>query len=303
MNKHVFLDRLTIRMGALLTGGNGYFARNIDSPPIGETLSTISIDLPEWSGESLHELRVETFAGTLDPGFEVVRWSGPDEPTIIFHHGNNERPFDYRKTAKNTFRSIFLDRTPYTGMNLINLRAPFHNGTIGSYTEAMTDITNFVTMIAASAVLIDGLVKTLRDRGSREVNVSGISLGGWITNIHRAYFGSADRYIPIFAGAALADTFLYSDYRRLVSNTALSHPEEIEEILDFEDDFLKAADGNVYPLLARHDRMIRFERQRRSYPEGSVRVMDTGHVTGVLGAVELRQHIGESITLPLPPQV
>ena len=47
-------------------------------------------------------------AGDLDPAFRVEKWFGADYPSVIYHHGNNERPFDYRKRAKNSFMNIFV---------------------------------------------------------------------------------------------------------------------------------------------------------------------------------------------------
>jgi len=61
-------------------------------------------------------------------------------------------------------------------------------------------------------VLTDTLVNRLLERGSAPVTVSGISLGGWATNLHAACYGSAHRYLSLLAGAALDDLFLESSY-------------------------------------------------------------------------------------------
>ena len=57
----------------------------------------------EINAEGTFEVRAVTPAGILDPAFKVEKWLGTGHPTIIYHHGNNERPFDYGKAAKTPF--------------------------------------------------------------------------------------------------------------------------------------------------------------------------------------------------------
>jgi len=148
-----------------------------------------------------------------------------------------------------------------------------------------------MAMLAVSVSLIDELVTHFRRSGSQAVVVSGISLGGWVTNLHRTYRGAADLYAPLLAGAALGDLFLTSIYRRMAGRLALDNPDTIRRALNFEVDFMRKAEDDVRPLLGRFDQFIRYERQKRCYGDRPITVLDKGHITGVLSAGDLRRHI------------
>jgi len=68
-------------------------------------------------------------------------------------------------------------------------------------------------------------------------------------------------------------------------------PEKIQAILNFEEDFQKVKDENVYPLLGQYDQYIQYERQRKSYSTENIKVLKTGHVTSFLAAKNIREHI------------
>jgi hypothetical protein len=306
MNKHQLADNLAASAALVLTGKKKYFSVNTDCPPLKDCIAGTEVrashlrHIPpdEWGRR---EIAARTPFGPTDGAFSVEKWIGPEKPTIIYHHGNNERPFDYRKSAKNTFNSIFAPASSacrdgdQLQANLINLRAPFHNGTLAEYSSAMQDVKNFVSMISTSVVLIQELLEALRHYHMGPVLVAGISLGGWITNVHRAYFNTAHSYIPIFAGAALAETFLTSAYRKLTGEPALADPERLRRTLNFEDDFQKVTDTNVFPLLATFDQYIDFERQKQSYSTVEPAVLGNGHITGTLNTGALKNHIAEQL--------
>ncbi len=121
--------------------------------------------------------------------------------------------------------------------------------------------------------------------------VAGISLGGWITNLHHAYFNTADVYRPIFAGAAPDALFLESSYGRLTSGSACTRPERIRDVLNFEEAFSKRGPDNVYALLARYDQYVQLERQKTVYDPGHLTIMEAGHVTGSSRNAELRKFL------------
>ena len=88
--------------------------------------------------------------------------------------------------------------------------------------------------------------------GTRKSVVSGISLGGWITNLHRACYDTADEYRPIFAGAALDRLFVDSAYRKLTGKDALEHPDRLTDCLNFEDAFLRRSNQKVHALMRKY---------------------------------------------------
>jgi hypothetical protein len=288
MNSHALLDRFTIR--ATMLSKFRYFSSSVDSRSFAEHLAAVELDLPLIQGEGYYEIPAISLAGPLDPAFQIAQWRGSEFPILIYHHGNNERPFDYGAASKNTFKNIFLAKKDSIPANLIALRAPYHRS-LKDYSKEMTHLSNFMAMLAVSTVLVDSLVRLAHERLISPIVVAGISLGGWVTNLHRAYYGSADIYAPILAGAALEDVFLGSAYRALTGETALQNPEALRQALNFELQFLQAPETNVYPLLARYDQIIRLERQRLSYAKQPVTIINKGHLTAALASERLREHV------------
>ena len=290
MNKHVFFDHLTASVASFSTGKNKFFFESIESAGYEEHLKNLSLTVPQLN-EGIHEVEANTLVGELDPAFYVARWKGKQYPTIIYHHGNNERPFDFSRFAKNSFKNIFCDAKTPTEANLIAIRAPFHNDSLKSYQKVVGHLSNFVAMLSTSVKLIEHIIQQLKKEAEAPVLVSGISLGGWVTNLHRSYYNTADAYIPLLAGAALDHLFTDSIYRKMGGRIARENPAKIREILNFEEDFQKIKDDNVFPLLGQYDQFIQYERQRKSYKTDNIKVLKTGHVTSFLSGKELRNHI------------
>jgi hypothetical protein len=288
---HIAIDRAATLSGLVMRDRSKYFADSLDSVPLAEHVAAVSIEgsLPV-TREGVHEMRARTLAGALDPACLVARWAGPHHPSLILHHGNNERPFALGRSAKNCLGKAVLQPVP-PDVNVFVLRAPFHAGTLREYMREIRSLDRFAAMLATSVGVVEHVVGAVRDQGSPWVVVSGISLGGWVTNLHRSYHGTADAYVPVFAGAALAEVFVSSSYRRLTSRRALAHPEQLRAVLNFDADFAAVPGDDVFPLLARFDQYIDPERQRRCYGERPVAMLDKGHVTGGLDAAALRAHV------------
>jgi len=228
--------------------------------------------------------------GPIDTAFQIVQWLGSEFPVLIYHHNHNIRPFDYRPTRQNILENSILTHKDAIPVNLFALRAPYHDS-FQDYSTEMGYLLNFMAMLSVSTALVDSLVSIAHERMISPIVVSGISLGGWVTNLHRAYFGSADTYIPMLAGAALEDVFLESTYRVLTGMTTQQNPEKIKQALNFELQFLQAPEPNVFPLLARYDQIVRVQRQRLSYAKHPLAIINKGHITASLATDKLRKHI------------
>ncbi|NOX89469.1 MAG: hypothetical protein GXO77_10615 [Calditrichaeota bacterium] len=290
MNIHAILDKFVIGLSALAAGKNTFFCKSIDSPAFSDHLQNVDLQFPEIKNPGKYEVVAETLAGQLDAAFWIAQWKGNSFPIIIYHHGSNERPFDTGWAAKNSFKNIFLSGSRFAEVNLIALRAPFHNDSTGDYMRKMGYLNNFTAMNAVSVKLIEALVSYYKPFMKNAIIVSGISLGGWATNLHRAYYNSADAYIPVMAGAALNAVFTSSVYRKLTGKLARQNPQVLKTVLNFEEEFRKISADNVFPLLAAYDQIITYERQRKCYGKRAVNVLEKGHISGALAYGEIRQH-------------
>lgn len=293
MNRHIFFDNLTATIGTLATGKKKFFSQSLKTQPFSELIKKTKIKFPETIQEGTYELKAETPIGILDPAFKIAKWNGNEFPTIIYHHGNNERPFDFRKSAKNTFYQIFVNTKEEIQANLIVVRAPFHNSSLKEYQQKMTDLQNFAAMIATSVKLNEALISELCNKGCNKILTSGISLGGWVTNLHRSYFNTSTSYVPLMAGIFLGELFIRSKYKKLAAENALKNPDALRKVLNFDEDFKKVTMPNVFPLLSRYDQFIEYDVQKESYTGHPVKVIENGHVTGALNTKALRNHILE----------
>lgn len=297
MNKHALVDRFSLAVTALITGRKKYFSANLQAHSFEEHFHRIDFRVPELMQEGEYELSVNTFSGEVYPAIKMVQWLGFDYPTIIYHHGNNERPFDFSEGAKNTFYEIFIRWPRRIPANLILVRAPYHHGKLKPFLDKMTELNHFMTMLAVSVRITEWIIRQFRRRSQANILVTGLSLGGWVTNLHRAHYNSAQAYIPIMAGARLDEVFLTSSFRKLSGKLARENPKVIQEKLSFFNRFRSVTTSNLYPLLARHDQYVDYYVQKPAYNGFPLRTIDTGHITGTLKPALSREHILEVLQM------
>lgn len=292
---HSFLDRVTVKSTALVLGKKKFFRSSIGSPGYRTLLEEAELEMPSIKEEGIYELKANNSAALLDPAFDLVQWKGDHFPTIIYHHGNNEKPFKYKAWEKNSFYKIFNPQKGELEVNLFNLRAPFHQS-FNLYLEKIADLNQFLSMLTTSTRLIQELVDFSREKGSSHIMVCGISLGAWVANLHRAFYNSADSYVPLLGGPKPADIFLDSSYAQLVDPSVFNHREEIEKRLNFTEEFTSHQEQNVFPLLALYDQFIRYDVQKDAYKPHSVAAIYRGHTTGFLAGKALREHVEKILT-------
>jgi hypothetical protein len=285
MNIHIFLDRLMVGMSAVYGDKLRFFRESLESGHISDYVKRTEIDVPYPENEG--EVKLSGYCGDIPiyPAYKVLQWHGPESPAIIFTHGSGDFPY-YKRLQK-----IFPKKNRPAELNLIATNIPFNSKNKMEYIKAVGNLENFTMLLSATAVLVEELVCRLRSGGSSCISISGISLGGWITNIHKTYFDSADEYRPIFAGAAPEHLFTDSIYRNMASSKVNDEPEAIEKAINFEDDFAKRDNKNVYPLMARFDQYIVFAHQSKIYREKNITTIDYGHVSGTMQRKILAEHI------------
>ncbi|WP_254531747.1 hypothetical protein [Natrinema gelatinilyticum] len=302
MNRHELVDSATVTVSALALRGNTFFSRSLTSPHTGDAVSDTSVTLDSVKISGKRAVVAETPVGRFRSAYLAWQWHGDDDPTLIYHHGSGEDPFDFGQFNSNSFKRLFAAAAWDVPANVIAIRAPFHDRSSLDYARSMGDLANFVGMCATSTVLVDVLARRLRDRGHPAVVDSGLSLGGWITNLHRASFGTADGYVPLFADASLGEMFVSSVYRKMTGPRARENPDRLRAVLDFDRMFLENRAADCTPLLARYDRIIKFETQRHCYDGLPLAVIEKGHVTGSLATDRLRECVREGLAGATPPR-
>jgi hypothetical protein len=284
------LDRTAVLPGMLAGERVRLFRDHTDGPAWPEQLAVPTPSLPTLHLGVPVDLEVATLAGPLRVGVLLAHDAGPEAPVLVTHHGNGEQPFALEGRAKNFLnRALLTDAAPPPA-TVVLLRAPYHDGPLRDYTRAAGDLARWMAILAASVVGARAVLDTYgRDEGRTTV-LTGFSLGGWVTNLHRAFEGSADRYVPMLAGAHLGSQLLDSSYRRMTSRRAHGDADRVRQRLDFAEAF-RAADAPVAPLLARYDRYARAEDQQDDYTGWQLTWLDTGHVGAALAGDQLRAHV------------
>ncbi len=280
MSIHGLVDRVAVSLGARFMPK--YFREAADSPPVREHLRAVKLSMPEIRGAGQYEVTATSLAGELDAAFRLVKDMDETLHTIIYHHGAGEIPFDYG------FKRVFPLKNSRANMFLV--RAPFHRS-MGQFMHGIRALANVAAMLAVSVSLIEELVKYARSTNSTRILVTGTSLGGFVANLHHIHHNSADVYTPLLAGLAMDDAYLKSIYSKAVAKEAKQNPAAVEAVLNFEDGFASRDTSNVFPLLARHDQLIRYEVQKLSYGDCPVETIDKGHATGALAYDNLRLHV------------
>lgn len=278
---HGTIDSVAMRIGNLLLPA--YFRDGAESPGFDRHLDDIDIDLPEITDEGDYDVVADTLVGELDATIRLARWTGGDVPTIIYHHGAGEIPFD------GGFNAIFPEDDDLEA-NLIVVRRPFHRS-LDEFKDGVLTVSNVLAEQAVAVGLTELLVRYIRDRTNGIVCVSGLSLGGFVTNLHHIHCDSADVYVPLLAGVAEDDVFFDSIYNTGVAQLSTENVEALRDLLNFEAEFAQTDHTNVYPLLARYDRVVRYDVQRASYGTLPVETIRKGHVTGGIAAGSLRSHL------------
>lgn len=286
MNIHSTLDHLYIGLRLLIT--SKFYREGDLSATFPEHLESIDLKMPPIHGLGEYEVTAKTLAGQMEAGFRIGQWKGERYPTIIFHHGAGEIPFD------RSFRGIFPYRRKEIPANLVLVRAAYHRSS-KEFSDGNRTLSGWVAMLATSVSLIEKLVSWSREKQASFVLVAGTSMGGQIANLHHVYSNTADVYTPLLSGTVMGDGLLDSASRFLVASGARKNAARVKKILNFEEEFLAADNRNVFPLLSRFDVFIRYEEHRRCYDGRPLVTLNRGHLTGAFSFSSLREHILEQL--------
>ncbi len=292
---HTFLDWAVISLGRFSTRDRAYFREGVETRDFEEHLKAVRLEIPATLHEGLYELEARTLEGPMDPAFRVLHWYSPSAPTIIYNHGASQYPYD------GIFAGIFpaeITKRPLK-VNLIVIRTPFHRHGRTELNDGASTLSRYLSILAVSVRLTEGLVQAVRAKGSSVVEVAGVSQGGFIANLHHLRYDSATFYVPIVSGTAFDDVFLETSK---ADPSALRDSGPIRRNLRLTEEWKRRDNRNVFPVLARYDYVCRLEHQGPAYGAIPVEVWERGHITAALSFRALRhvllRHISKSETDP-----
>lgn len=295
-NIHVFLDRIGASLGGFVYRKNRIFGKSLESVSLRETAGSTEAEVSSFTPGEWQKITAKGPAGCFEGGYLPYRWKDSQYPTLIYIHSSGEQPYSFAPFRDNSFRKVFAGSFE-PEVNLLLVAAPFHDRAQGEYIKALGHLSNYVGMLAATAAFVDVLTEKLKMEGCPSVYVVGFSLGGWVANLHRAFYGeNVDRYIPICAGTRPSAVFISSEYRKLTSEKVRKKPDFLQEKLDFDKEFMSKKTVNCYPLMFRYDRLTELSSQISAYRGLQVDILDKGHFTGQQATGEFRKHIQRVIS-------
>ncbi len=285
---HGFIDRYAMTIGALVARNHKYFAQGVESKKIVDVIHALHIDMPMIAGVGRYPCLVEYDGNNQEAAVHVEQWLTNEHPVIIYHHGAAEGSFDF------SFKRILGNKKGEIEANLIAIQAPFNQNN-KTFLESIAYLSNYTLMLAGSVAIIDQLVDQLRKLGSKKIIVTGVSLGGFVTNLHFTYGNSADEYRPLFAGAKLADAFTNSAYSKVTSPHGKNNAHKLAAALDFDQDLMNQDQDKLYPLLGAYDQIVKYDIQSQSYNGDHLKTVPYGHATGSTKFKVLREFILEAL--------
>ena len=288
MNFHEFADILGTSIGGLVARKHKYFSKGVESKRIIDIINLLHIDMPTINGEGYYPVGVKYENKKEEAAFNVDQWLGNNYPVIIYHHGAAEGSYDF------SYKRILGKNKKDIKANLISIQAPYNHDN-KEFLESIAYLSNYSFMLASSVVIVDKLISQLRELSTDKIIVTGISLGGFVANLHFTYKNSADEYRPIFSGGKLAEAFIDSAYSKITSNNGKNNPEKLREVLNFEEELINNNQSKLYPILGKYDQIVKYETQIDGYKSAKVRTIPYSHSTGAIKFKLLREFILEDL--------
>lgn len=287
MGLYEFFDNYSMSVGGALVKKK-YFSEGVESRKIKEWLDLVSLDFPKINGDGYYPIKVQYEGVTNEAAFRIEQWKGVQYPTIIYHHGAAEGSYDF------SFNRIFKKSKSNINANLIAIQALFNHSN-KEFMNSILNLSNYTLMLATSVLIIENLINQIKKISNSKIIVTGTSLGGFVTNLHFAYYNTADYYKPLLSGARIGDVFINSAYSKVTSANGKMNPDKLRYALNFEDDIRKMEQKNFFPLMAKHDQIIKYDLQSIDFNPKQVSIIPFGHATGSTKFKLLRQHILKDI--------
>lgn len=287
MNVHAWLDTAALAAGSLYGDSVKFFREGVKSDSLYQIARRTTA---EFSGGTIcgqYHVPVHYFTLEGTSRFSLISYEDPKDPLLIFCHGSGEH--EYTSRIKR-----ILPEAERRGFNLAAISIPY-NRNLKEYLHGIGSLERFSFLIASSVATAEQVRSFYQSKGASRVILSGISLGGWVTNLHAALHGTMDEYRPICAGAALDDLFTSSEYRKMAARNVKGQEVRLHEVLNFEREFSDCDRTHVHPLLARYDQYISYERQKGCYLQQNVRIIEKGHVTTAMDYRALKGFLLEAV--------
>ena len=217
-----------------------------------------------------------------------VHWRSPPRrgrPVLVFHPGAGSVPHD--KSFQRVIPPHCLE-----SWNVAHIEPACHRSLKDYFRRAFDSLEHLQLLFAASIQAFESVSRWAVRNGAPFVVYCGVSLGGILTSLHMCFFGSAHMYLPILAGLDVHHLFFIGSNRALVHRAKLRRGLACyRRALDFSPLLSETPRRPCFPLLAKHDLLVDYERAKQTWKGYPVSTIKRGHVSGVVSFQAMTEHL------------
>jgi hypothetical protein len=288
--------------GGRIVGPNRAFAgtRRAEPPKFNELIREMEEAPPEVQWQRARKVLFWERVPTSLPSFnyqsylDLHRAPGDRADTlVIYHHGLGEIPHDILPNFM--FRHPGLRRR----CDWIAIKGIHHRTWNEVSGRLLRDRNIFIRSLVASAALCKKIATDI-GKNYKHVVMAGTSMGGIISMIESIHDPQFQLYVPFIAGPNLADVMLKSDFRCMIHSAFRRREQRAPWLheLDMTWRLEERSGPPIRPLLARSDRLFRYEKQMESYSRiehAEVSSFEGGHLTGAINVVAFARHLHAAV--------
>jgi hypothetical protein len=238
----------------------------------------------EWNVSSEYNSKIRTAKIFIHNSYDK------NKPTIIYHHGAGQ--FNYANMLRKGLGENFWNK-----YNVFSIKAQHHNDIKDYLSNCMNSFLNWQLTFAGSVQAMEEIVRFHKNRNRNPIISIGTSMGGIVTSLHFLVFNSADIYFPIVAYPNVGEIFLGRAYKYAVNK--LNERRKNRSYFDsfsFENNFSEDNKKKIYPILAKHDWYIDFEKAAMFWKGYDVEVYNLGHRSIIVKLDEIHRYIENKST-------
>ncbi|MDF1664923.1 MAG: hypothetical protein P1V97_24390 [Planctomycetota bacterium] len=215
---------------------------------------------------------------------------GPNADTlVVYHHGLGEIPHDTLPHV------LFRHPKLRARCDWIAIKGIHHKSWAEVSGRLLRDRNTFIRSLVASAGVCKQIVQDIGPRYKHVVMV-GTSMGGIISLVESCHEPQFQLYVPFIAGPNLADVMLKSSFRCMIHGAFRRRERQSPWLHELDMTWrLEGQSGPpIRPLLARSDRLFRYEAQVKCYERiqrAEIATFEGGHITGAVNLPAFAKHV------------
>ncbi len=237
----------------------------------------------EWHVICEHEKSIRTTKIFLHGDYDKK------SPAVIFHHGAGQ--INYERLMK-----IGLGKEIMSTYNVFSIKAQHHDNIKDYLSNCMDSFLNWQLTFAGSVLAVEEIVKLSKSDKIDPIIMLGTSLGGIVASLHFLLFNTADLYFPFVAYPNVGEIFSGRAYKYALNDRKGWQKNKL--FLDsfrFKNNFSEKNKAKVFPILAKKDWYIDFDKAKEFWDGYQTKVYDLGHKSIGIKLPDIHKYVKNKI--------